>query len=136
METERKQQSWRIHISAKAHNFNFKLRLAAATYAPTWTLSFFRLSVLLNLPKKFVFRIRSEPKQERGFFATKVMKIVHKFRPRWPKNRSNNIAAKTQSKSNLSLPKFNLTNVIAGSNSYWLLGYGVCSMSGSVYQQQ
>ncbi|KHN40627.1 uncharacterized protein LOC114396040 [Glycine soja] len=85
MQSETKQQSWKLHINAKANNFNFRLRFAAAThrYKPTWNLSFFRLSILLMLPK-FALSITSHPTNpthKRGCIATKFMKIVHILRP-------------------------------------------------------
>lgn len=102
-------QSWRIHVTAKAKHLNFRFRFAAAaTYAPTWTLSFFRLSLLLHLPQ-FVFKISSDPKQGRAsLITTKVMKFFHKFRPRLLNKNQPNIAAaksKTKTESNLSYPK-------------------------------
>ncbi|TKY65675.1 hypothetical protein E2542_SST08535 [Spatholobus suberectus] len=94
MQSEREQQSWRVHVTAKANNFNFRLRFAAAaTYKPTWNFSFFRLSILLKLPK-FALTISSHPTQPahgRGFFATKFKKIVHKLRPRLPKKKESNV---------------------------------------------
>ncbi|CAJ1811652.1 unnamed protein product [Sphenostylis stenocarpa] len=93
MQSERQQQSWRLHVTAKATNFNFRLRFAAATFKPTWNFSFFRLSILLKLPK-FALTFASHPAQPahgRGFFTTKFMKIVHKLRPKLPKQKESNI---------------------------------------------
>ncbi|RDX71463.1 hypothetical protein CR513_49183, partial [Mucuna pruriens] len=93
MQSEREQQSWRVHVTAKANNFNFRLRFAAATYKPTSNFSFFRLSLLLNLPK-FALTITSHPAQPtraRGFFATKFIKIVNKLRPPLPKKKESNV---------------------------------------------
>ncbi|KAK7340047.1 hypothetical protein VNO77_20739 [Canavalia gladiata] len=87
-----REQSWRIRITAKGNNFNFALRFIASIHKPTWTFSFFSFSFLLNLPK-FVLRITSHPTQPthgRGFFTAKFMKIVHKFRHRFPKKRESN----------------------------------------------
>lgn len=94
MQSETEQQSWRLHVTAKANKFNFRLRFAAAThrYRPTWNLSFFRISILLKLPK-FALRINSHPTNPtrgRGFFATKFTKILHRLRPRLPKKKESN----------------------------------------------
>lgn len=91
MQSETEQQSWRLHVTAKANKFNFRLRFAAAThrYKPTWNLSFFHLSILLMLPK-FALSITSHPTNpthKRGCFATKFMKIVHILRPWLPKKK-------------------------------------------------
>ncbi|KAK7374070.1 hypothetical protein VNO80_07495 [Phaseolus coccineus] len=92
-ERQEQQQSWRLHVTAKANNFNFRLRFAAATYKPTWNFSFFRLSILLKLPK-FALTFASHPTQpvhRPGFFTTKFMKIVRKLRPRWPRKKESNV---------------------------------------------
>ncbi|KAG5014226.1 hypothetical protein GLYMA_09G275200v4 [Glycine max] len=94
MQSETEQQSWRLHVTAKANKFNFRLRFAAAThrYRPTWNLSFFRISILLKLPK-FALIINSHPTNPtrgRGFFATKFTKILHRLRPRLPKKKESN----------------------------------------------
>ncbi|KAL5073074.1 hypothetical protein RYX36_012058, partial [Vicia faba] len=57
-EKERGHQSWRIRVTAKAKHFNFRFRFKAATHSSTHTLSFFRFSILLNLPH-FLFTISS-----------------------------------------------------------------------------
>lgn len=94
-ETEREHQSWRIRVTAKAKYFNFRFRFKAATHSSTQTLSFFRFSILLNLPH-FLFTISSRPqKQPRSSFN----KFLRKFRPRIKPNN----AAKTDTSSNLSL---------------------------------
>jgi len=92
-ERQEQQQSWRLHVTAKANNFNFRLRFVAATYKPTWNFSFFRLSILLKLPK-FALTFASHPTQPAhrpGFFTTKFMKIVRKLRPRLPRKKESNV---------------------------------------------
>ncbi|QCE12101.1 hypothetical protein DEO72_LG10g3342 [Vigna unguiculata] len=110
---QQQQQSWKLQVTAKANNFNFRLRFAAATYKPTWNFSFFRLSILLKLPK-FALRFASHPTQHRpGFFATKFMKIVHKLRPRFPRKKE----------SNVSYPKVNnLTYQDPLRVGFWVMG--------------
>ncbi|CAI8612810.1 unnamed protein product [Vicia faba] len=100
-ETERGHQSWRIRVTAKAKHFNFRFRFKAATHSSTHTLSFFRFSILLNLPH-FLFTISSRPqKQPRpSFITSKFNNFFRKFRPRIKPN----IAVKTKTSSNLSLP--------------------------------
>ncbi|XP_020237430.1 uncharacterized protein LOC109816750 isoform X4 [Cajanus cajan] len=78
MHSER-EQSWRVLVTAKANKFNFRLRFIAATptHKPTsnFSFSFFRLSILLNLPK-FALSINSHPTQ-----PTRFIKFLHRFRP-------------------------------------------------------
>ncbi|KAK7394968.1 hypothetical protein VNO78_15509 [Psophocarpus tetragonolobus] len=89
MQSERQQhQSWRVHVTAKANNFRLRLRFAAATnrYKPT---SFFRLSILLKLPK-FALTINSHPTHQThgpGFLTNRLIKI----RPRWFKKKESNV---------------------------------------------
>lgn len=104
MEAQR-EQSWRIRITSKAKHFNFRFKFTALTHASTQTLSFFRFSILLNLPF-FLFKFSSQPKKH-GRASFKFMKIFHKFRPRLPRNRTN-IGANDKRASNISYPKVNL----------------------------
>ncbi|CAK8541813.1 unnamed protein product [Lathyrus sativus] len=101
-EEEREHQSWRIRVTAKAKHFNFRFRFKAATHSSTQTLSFFRFSILLNLPH-FLFTISSRPKKQPRpcFITTKFNKFFHKFRPRIKPNIA---AKKTNTSSNLSIP--------------------------------
>jgi hypothetical protein len=101
MEDDRDQQKWRIHLTAKAKRFNFRFRFKAATNQSTQTISFFRFSILLNLPH-FLFTITSHPKKRSplSFINFKFKKFFLKFRPR----KKPNIAAKTKISSNVSSP--------------------------------
>ncbi|WVZ06755.1 hypothetical protein V8G54_020101 [Vigna mungo] len=116
---QQQQQSWRLQVTAKANNFNFRFRFAAATYKPTWNFSFFRLSILLKLPK-FALKFASHPTQpphRPGFFATKFMKIVHKLRPRLPRKKE----------SNVSYPKLNrVTYQDPHRVGFWVMGILAC----------
>jgi hypothetical protein len=92
MEDDRDQQKWRIHLTAKSKRFNFRFRFKAATNPSTQTISFFRFSILLNLPH-FLFTITSHPNNQSplSYINFQFKKFFHKFRPR----NKPHIAAKT-----------------------------------------
>jgi len=92
---QQQQQSWRIRVTAKAKHFNFRFRFrfaAATNPSPSpQSLSFFRFSILLNLPH-FLFTFTSHPKKP------KTNKFLQKFRLR----NKPNVVSKTETSSNLS----------------------------------
>ncbi|RHN46322.1 hypothetical protein MtrunA17_Chr7g0241001 [Medicago truncatula] len=95
MEEADRQQSWRIRVTAKAKHFNFRFRFAAATHSSTTlqSLSFFRFSLLLNLPH-FLFTFTSHPKKP------KINQFFQKFQLR---NKSkSNIVSKLKTSSKFS----------------------------------
>ncbi|CAJ2670630.1 unnamed protein product [Trifolium pratense] len=111
---QQQQQQWRIRLTSKAKRFRFRFRFrfAAATNPSTLTISFFRFSILLNLPN-FLFTITSHPTKQpppsfitskfNKFITSKFKKFFSKFRPR---NKPNIAATKTKTStsSNLFFP--------------------------------
>ncbi|KAI3514922.1 hypothetical protein L1887_13669 [Cichorium endivia] len=80
------QQQWRIHLQAKAKNFDFKLK--ASNYLTTCS-NFFRFSLFLKI-SSLIIRLSSDnnPTTRRKSLKSRVSEAIEKFRNRIAKRKA------------------------------------------------